>query len=116
MTVITPKMDNWILVSLSIISGPLLCCRAGRDLERIGRLTGQVGLFTEQEVGRVEDLAHVGHVRVEVCRREERFAEPAQGQVEGGEHIEVVTAHGLLDAEVRERERQQNLERGDEVL
>ena len=70
-----------------------------------------------QEVGRVEDLAHVHHVRIKCIRRgEERLTEPAQGEVERGEHVEVVPAHRLLDAEVGERERQQQLQRGDEIL
>src|SRR4051794_30066307 len=115
-TVTSANMTSWILVRLSIMSvPPLLCCRARRNLEWIGRLPGQVGQFAGQEVGRVEDLGHVHHVRIEGIRRgEERLSEPAQGEVEGGEHVEVVAAHRLLDAEVRERERQQQLQRRDE--
>ena len=57
------------------------------------------------------------HVRVQRPRRgEERLTQPAHREVEGGEHVEVVAAHRLLDTEVRERERQQQLQRGDEIL
>src|SRR5689334_2713401 len=102
MTVITAKIASWILVSLSCIRvRPLLSrSRSGRNLERIRGLSGQVGHLAGQEVRRVEDLVHVGHVRIEIGRREEGFTKAAQGEVEGREHVEVVATHGLLDAEV----------------
>lgn len=58
----------------------------------------------------------MSHVRIEIRCGEECLPDPTQRQVECREHVEVVPADGLLDTEVRERKRQQQLQRCDKLF
>ena len=94
----------WVAVPGGILNG------SAAWPDRLAKSTGE-------EVGRIDDLAHVSHVRVQPPRRgEHRLTEATQRQVEGGVHVQVVAAHRSPQILVVEREGRKELEVLDQVV